>query len=42
MQTDKLKAILAKHSDWLEGKQGGERANLQSANLHKTAPVETQ
>ena len=31
--TEELSAILSKHSKWLKGEDGGERANLRSANL---------
>ena len=33
MYPDKLTTILAKHLDWLNGKKGGKRANLQYADL---------
>jgi hypothetical protein len=35
MDSEKLKDILAKHKLWLDGKSGGERANLQGANLQE-------
>ena len=31
--TEELSAILSKHSKWLKGEDGGERANLRGANL---------
>ena len=33
MNADKLAEILRKHDLWLEGQEGGERADLRSANL---------
>ena len=33
MEAKKLKDILAKHKLWLDEKPGGQRANLQEANL---------
>lgn len=33
MEQKKLDEILRLHKMWLEGKEGGERANLQGANL---------
>lgn len=30
---EKIKNILKKHKDWLEGESDGERADLQCANL---------
>jgi len=33
MDAKKLKLILKKHKDWLDGKPGGERADLRGADL---------
>ena len=32
---EQLKAILDSHRRWLKGEEGGERANLQGADLHR-------
>ena len=33
MEANKLKEILEKHKMWLNGEEGGERANLRGADL---------
>ena len=33
METNELKEILRKHKLWLNGEEGGERADLRGANL---------
>ena len=35
MTQEELKKILHRHQLWLEGKEGGEQANLCGANLHR-------
>ena len=36
MDSTELRVVLEKHVKWLSGEMGGERANLQSANLQST------